>query len=277
MRRTTMTEADPRSITITGTAQQIGNRNTKDMKATLLALLICGAATAQTQNPLASDPAAADVGKGMFRIYCSSCHGIKGEGARGPDLRRTQQRDDQQLFQTIMKGSTGTEMPSFEGQIDEPGIWRFVSYIRSISKPDDAPLTGDPANGEKLFWGKGGCSACHRVNGRGGRFGPDLTKVGHTRTRVYLRESIVAPDEEIADGYGTVSVVTREGKKITGIERGFDNFTVQLMDSSETFHSYDRSELQSAMRENHALMPKSSLSDSEITDVVAWFVSRKNQ
>ncbi len=242
------------------------------MKVFPLILLIAGIAAAQTQNPLASDRAAADVGKGMFRVYCVGCHGINGQGSRGPDLRSTQHHDDQELFTTIAKGSQGSEMPSFEGSIDENGIWRLVTYIRSISKPDDAPLTGDSTNGEKLFWGKGGCGACHRVNSRGGRLGPDLSKIGRTRTRVYLRESISTPDEDIAPGYGTVSVVTRDGKNITGVERSFDNFTVQLMDSSETFHSFDRSEVQSVKRENRSLMPKSSLSDSEIDDVIAWFV-----
>ncbi len=247
------------------------------MKAACLVLLVLFPAMAQAQNPFASDPAAASVGRGMFRIYCAGCHGIKGEGSRGPDLRRTQTRGDQQLFQTISNGSPGTEMPSFEGSFDEMGVWRLLAYIRSISQPEDAPLADSPESGEKIFWGKGGCGGCHRVNSRGGRYGPDLSKVGRTRTRAYLREAIVNPDEEIADGYSTVSVVTRDGKQITGVERGFDNFTVQLMDSSENFHSFERSELQSAKRENRSLMPKNHLSDSEVNDLIAWFVSRSKQ
>jgi len=242
------------------------------MKVFSFLLLSVGIAIAQTQNPLASDPAAASVGKGMFRVYCVGCHGINGQGSRGPDLRSTQQHDDQELFTTIRKGSQATEMPSFEGSIDDTGTWRLVTYIRSISKPDDGPLPGDPANGEKLFWEKGGCGACHRVNGRGGRLGPDLGKIGRARTRISLRESILTPDEDIAGGYGTISVVTRDGKTITGVERGFDNFTVQLIDLSETFHSFERSEVQSVTRENRSLMPKSSLSDSEVDDVIAWFI-----
>ena len=45
-----------------------------------------GAAQAPRTNPLAGDPRAAEEGRVAFRGSCSLCHGIKGEGGRGPDL-----------------------------------------------------------------------------------------------------------------------------------------------------------------------------------------------
>ncbi len=49
-------------------------------------------------------------------------------------------------------------------------------------------------------------SACHRVGGRGGDTGPDLSKVGAQRNREYLLESIVVPNRQITPGYQTATL-----------------------------------------------------------------------
>ncbi|MGH6960807.1 MAG: hypothetical protein ACREE7_10005, partial [Dongiaceae bacterium] len=51
--------------------------------------LLCASlalAQAPSKNPFAGDPGAIDNGRGIFRIFCSPCHGIKADGGRGPDL-----------------------------------------------------------------------------------------------------------------------------------------------------------------------------------------------
>src|SRR5262249_6837676 len=138
---------------------------------------------------------------------------------------------------------------------DDSGTWRLVSYIRSIARRDPAPVTGDRASGEKLFWGKGGCGQCHAVGPKGGRLGPELTRVGRQRSLAHLRESVVAPDNDLTPGYATVTVVTRDGKKIVGVQKGFDNFSARLMDLSGNYYSFQRTEVASAKREYRSLMP----------------------
>ena len=44
-----------------------------------------------------------------------------------------------------------------------------------------AQQTGDPAKGKVIFEGKGTCSSCHRINGSGSHFGPDLSEIGARR------------------------------------------------------------------------------------------------
>ena len=80
----------------------------------LLSLLLAAAANAE--NPLQNDPHAADVGRGVFRVYCSPCHGIRGQGARGPDLTQAMSgagKSDDDLFRIVTQGSPGTEMPAW--------------------------------------------------------------------------------------------------------------------------------------------------------------------
>src|SRR5215472_14803874 len=91
-------------------------------------LLVCGTCTAQiaTKNPLAGDSQAAEAGRAAFRIFCSPCHGIRGEGGRGPDLTRgTFSNGDQDvdLFRVIAQGVPGTEMPGFSARLEDNEVW----------------------------------------------------------------------------------------------------------------------------------------------------------
>ncbi|MDE2118271.1 MAG: c-type cytochrome [Betaproteobacteria bacterium] len=48
---------------------------------------------------------------------------------------------------------------------------------------------------------KFGCGACHKVAGQTGEIGPNLTKIGATKNKDYIRQSILDPDAVIAKGY----------------------------------------------------------------------------
>lgn len=45
------------------------------------------------------------------------------------------------------------------------------------------------------------CGGCHKVAGEEGELGPDLTTIGATRDRNFLRRSILDPNAEIAEGF----------------------------------------------------------------------------
>jgi putative heme-binding domain-containing protein len=233
------------------------------------------AQTART-NPFANDPKAAEDGRPTFRLFCSPCHGIKAEGGRGPDLTRgtfTVGDSDADLFHVIANGATGTEMPEFMGRLGEENIWRLVAYIRSTTKRDSSPITGNPQSGEKLFWTKGACGACHMVGKKGGRMGPDLSRIGRTRSAAHLRDSIVNVNADLTPGFFTVTVVTRDGKKIVGVQRAYDNFSAQLMDAGEQFYSFQKDQVTSMKREFKSLMPDNygkTFSAAELDDLVAY-------
>lgn len=233
--------------------------------------MLVAAAAVWAQRPVMTQ-ADAETGKGMFRIYCSACHGIRAQGGRGPDLTITT-RDDESLYKVIKHGSPLTEMPGFSESLDEANLWRVVAYIRSASRPQEAPVAGDAAAGEKYFWGKGSCGACHRVAGRGKKVGPDLTLVGRTRSLQHLREAITDPDRDIAGGFAKIVVVTREGKTVEGIERGFDNFSAQLMDSAGAYHSFLKEEVRSMTRTKKSLMPAYQLTAQELNDLIVYLRS----
>ena len=252
------------------------------MRKTLLLLwlgaAVCGAQTGR-QNPLAGDPKAAEEGRVMFRGSCSLCHGIRGEGGRGPDLTLGSFAvgdSDADLFEVIANGAAGTEMPGFGARFESDDIWRIVAYVRSLAGRGTARITGNRQNGEQLFWNKGQCGLCHMVEGRGKRMGPDLSRAGRVRSLAYLREAIVSPNADITPGYPTVTVVTKDGKKIVGAQRGYDDFSVQLMDAAENYYSFLRSDIASVKQEYKSTMPDTygkQFSESELNDLVAYMSS----
>ena len=232
------------------------------------------------KNPLAGDAPAIEWGRVKFRMSCAGCHGLRATGGRsGPDLTRgtfASGDTDADVFNVIAKGVPGAEMPGFNDSLETDEVWRLVSYVRSLTSHGAVPIAGDAAAGEALFWGKGGCGRCHRLGTRGSSLGPDLTRAGSQRGLAYLRESVVAPDADITPGYATVTVVTREGTKITGVERGFDNFSARFTDLSGRYYSLHKEDVTSMQREYRSLMPLNYarlFSDRELTDLLAFLAS----
>lgn len=254
-----------------------------------LATVVCA------QNPLASDPKAAKAGEYEFRINCALCHGLGARGGgRGPDLTRAVKKhthNDAEMFQVISNGIAGTAMPANGtngqgvGMTDEE-IWQIITYIRSQEMKASAKSAGDAAHGKQLFYGDSNCSVCHMVEGKGGRFGPDLTGVGGSRTREALIESVRNPSRRLAWGlteatkefpqeYESVTAVTADGKKIRGVTLNEDSFSVQIMDMGGQIHLLEKDKLQSFQKSRESMMPVYSadtLNDQELEDIVAFLV-----
>jgi hypothetical protein len=77
-------------------------------------------------------------------------------------------------------------------------------------------------------------------------------------------------------GYPTITVVTRDGKKITGVQKAFSTFSAQLMDASENFHSFSTDEVASIKREFRSLMPdayRTMFTETELNDLLAYLAS----
>ena len=109
---------------------------------------------------------------------------------RGPDSTTgawSHGGSDVKLAATISGGVPGTAMAAHSYLTPEE-IGQIVAYLRTLQQPV-TPSRGDATRGETLFFGGGRCGACHLVKGRGGRIGPELTRVGSARSRAYLIES----------------------------------------------------------------------------------------
>jgi len=77
---------------------------------------------------------------------------------------------------------------------------------------------GDAAAGERLFFHPKGpqCFVCHRVNGRGGIVGPDLSTIGNVLNREKLIDSILEPSREVAPMFVLWKIRTVKGDILDG-------------------------------------------------------------
>ena len=218
-----------------------------------------------------------EAGAKVFRRSCSLCHGADGTGGDGPDLTRGVFRhgsSDAALFRNILTGIPNTGM----GGIYQPdkSIWQVVAYVRSLSRAGGAEeLPGDARRGRMLYMSRGSCSDCHRLNGSGGRIGPDLSDLGWRRAPVHIRASIVDPSEEMAADYRTVEVRTSEGGVVRGVLRNEDRYSIQLLDEFENLRSFQKTDLSAVAKPEESLMPplSSFFRGRDLDDLVAYLYS----
>jgi len=253
-------------------------------------------ARAQDKNPLANDPDAAKLGEFEFRANCAFCHGLGARGGgRGPDLTRAQKKHgntDANLFRTINEGVPGTAMPQNGATqqgvgMTEDEIWQVISYIRNVQAKTSAPPTGNAAHGKELFRGSAACATCHMIDGKGGRLGPDLTATGSARSVEYIVDSVRNPSRRLAQGiseamkefsqeYESVTVVDDRGQKFQGVVLNEDNFTLQMLDTREQLHLFEKDKLRSLDKSRESLMPKydeKMLPEKDLQDIVAHLLS----
>jgi putative heme-binding domain-containing protein len=226
-------------------------------------------------NPHLNNKESIRGGMSLYRRLCGECHGLDATGYRGPDLTAYMAGGaaDEALFQVIRRGVPGTEMPQSNRPDHE--ILQIIAYLRNMGgvTPANAIPVGNVANGEQLFAKQ--CQTCHRVAGKGGRIGPDLSRVGSARTRAALVREIRTPHEWIPPAWETVTIVTKDGQKIRGVKKNEDAFSIQVMDMRERIQGYLKSNVEVTYDKN-SLMPafdSKRLSDSDLSDLVGYLTT----
>jgi putative heme-binding domain-containing protein len=249
--------------------------------ALIVAVTCCanaGVARAQdppAKNPLEGNAEAIRFGSGLYRARCADCHGMDARGVRAPDLTQVwaSGRTDDGLFNTIKTGVPGTEMPAFAPPRATPvETWQILAFLRTMAAPapTDAPR-GNAENGQRVF--RANCASCHRVNGVGGRLGPDLSRIGAARSRDVIVRQIRGATEDFKQGYEPVTITGANGQAIHGVKKNEDLFSVQIMDTRERIQGYEKDQVRSVTDEKKSAMPvygPDRLNEKDLDDLLRY-------
>jgi len=225
------------------------------------------------------NPEAIEAGGELYRLVCSGCHGVTGEGGRGPNLvtaRNVHRLGDQRLFDVIKKGIPGSDMPP--SPFEDEKVWQITAHVRNLSAPAlRQNVAGDPEAGKTLFYGKAGCTNCHMIRGSGGFIGPDFTNLGATQNYAQIREGLLDVNKRFTQGFDPVVVTLADGERIEGIAKNYSNYRLQLLDRNGRLHLLDRAKVELEFKED-SFMPADyvdRLSEDEIQNLLA-FLSRQS-
>ncbi len=138
---------------------------------------------------------------------------------------------------------------------------------------------GDPLRGQAVFEGqRTACIACHTVQGRGGRIGPDLSTTGARRTTRDLLEAILFPNSSLARGFETFAVSTSDGKIHNGLILSETTDAIRLRTTEQLDLTILRSDIEELQPSTVSVMPTGldrTMSEPELRDLVAYLGTLK--
>jgi putative heme-binding domain-containing protein len=153
----------------------------------------------------------------------------------------------------------------------------LAAAVPAAQRGDQNETSAGDAERGKALVESSGCFECHRIDERGSRLGPNLSRIGARRTPSRLRQALVAPDEEVVPDNRFVRIVTKEGTTVTGKLLNQDAISVQLMNPKEELKTYLRANLREYTIIDKGLMPsvEGKLTAQQVADVVTYLSSLK--
>lgn len=157
-------------------------------------------------------------------------------------------------------------------QHDQQKLARLDQLLPLLAK-------GDPIHGRTIFFAeKSKCAVCHRIGQKGGKIGPDLTTIGRNRSARDLLESIVYPSASLVRQYEPFTLLTSEGKVLSGLIARETADTIYIQQTVGEPVAVLRSDIEEISPGTVSIMPNGldkTLTEKELADVIAYLLSLK--
>ena len=154
--------------------------------------------------------------------------------------------------------------------------WKFDDLASSVEKLEPGRSF---SNGKQLFQ-VGSCVSCHKMNGVGKDFGPDLTKLDPKRKNTDILKDILEPSFKINEKYQTYKFETLAGKFLEGIILEETPQLVKIIEDPLLKKEpvvLKVSDIASRKKLSTSIMPKGLLDKmtrEEILDLLAYIIAR---
>ncbi len=148
----------------------------------------------------------------------------------------------------------------------------------------DHPGHADPAkriaNGKQLF-NVAACISCHKLDGAGAEFGPDLTKIDIKLKHLDILQEILDPSKKIDEKYKTNVIELGNGTVVKGLVVEETPEVIKLVENPLIKIEptvVKRGDIVERVKQNISIMPKGlleKLTRDEILDLIAYIQSQR--
>ena len=168
--------------------------------------------------------------------------------------------------------------------------------LKAQTAPDVALPAGDAVRGKAIFENStGNCLSCHRVNGNGSLYGPDLSKIGApppvpagnargrggapptAPTQQQFAQKLQDPNAAVSVANRYVRLVMKDGKTLSGKLLNLDTFAVQIFDSNEKLVNVSKTNVRDMTMVSPMPSYRGKLTSQELADVIGYLMSLKGQ
>ncbi len=159
---------------------------------------------------------------------------------------------------------------------DMPDASDLEAWYKLLTEP------GDAAAGRRLFFsGRGArCGVCHQHGGRGGKIGPDLTRINQSNSRAQIIASILQPNREMAPHYQPWLLQTYAGKTLVvlRLHKPGDDGAEFYADAEGKMIELHRDEIEHRQVSAISIMPsglEKTVSIDQLRDLVEFLNAKK--
>lgn len=138
---------------------------------------------------------------------------------------------------------------------------------------------GNPELGQQVFFSNRiACAGCHKIAGKGGSVGPDLSQIAKVRTARQLAEAVLLPSATLANGFESYTIATVTGNLHTGLIRRESADAIYLVGTDGREVRVGRDEIDEVRRSETSIMPQGldkQLTSEQLRDLVAYLSTLK--
>ena len=169
-----------------------------------------------------------------------------------------------------------TERPITPDRLRPP--WSPVRPPAPVTPTGPRPdlAGGDPRKGEAVFFSEQArCSACHKLRGKGGDVGPDLSNLVH-RDAASVQRDIAEPAATIHPDYVPFTVALKDGRVLAGLVRSEGEAALRVTGTDARTAVVRRDEVEELRPSATSIMPTGlalGLGEAKVRDLLAFLLT----